>query len=206
MRSLAAYTQYYVRWSRVWEAQALLRARFVAGDAELGRRFLALADRVRYPTGGLSREQLVEIRRIKVRVEAERLPRGADPRAHTKLGRGGLADVEWSVQLLQLQHASSTPTLRTTGTLSALRAARDAGLVAATDAAALEAGWLLATRVRNALTLVRGRPADELPAHGPQLAGVTRLLGSRLSPDAFYDHYLRVARRSRSAMERVFHG
>ena len=206
VRSLAAYTQYYVRWSRVWEAQALLRARFVAGDAELGRRFLALADRVRYPTGGLSREQLVEIRRIKVRVEAERLPRGADPRAHTKLGRGGLADVEWSVQLLQLQHASSTPTLRTTGTLSALRAARDAGLVAATDAAALEAGWLLATRVRNALTLVRGRPADELPAHGPQLAGVTRLLGSRLSPDAFYDHYLRVARRSRSAMERVFHG
>jgi len=206
VRSLAAYQQYYARWSRVWEAQALLRARYVAGDVDLGRRFLALADRVRYPVGGLTREQVVEIRRIKARVEAERLPRGADPRTHTKLGRGGLADVEWTVQLLQLRHGRQVAALRTTRTLEALRGARDAGLVAPADAAALEAGWMLAAQVRNALTLVRGRPADELPAHGPELAGVVRLLGSRLSPDAFHDHYLRIARRSRAAMERVFHG
>lgn len=205
VRSFAAYTQYYARWSRVWEAQALLRARFVAGDADLGQRFLALVDQLRYPADGLSREQLVEIRRLKARVESERLPRGADPRTHTKLGRGGLADVEWTVQLLQLRHGHGTPALRTTGTLKALRGARDAGLVAAGDAAALEASWVLASRVRNALTLVRGRPADELPAHGPDLAGVVRLLGSRLSPGAFYDYYLRTARRGRAAMERVFH-
>ncbi|HET6484680.1 MAG TPA: bifunctional [glutamine synthetase] adenylyltransferase/[glutamine synthetase]-adenylyl-L-tyrosine phosphorylase, partial [Actinoplanes sp.] len=88
VRSLAAYQQYYARWSRVWEAQALLRARFVCGDADLGREFETLADRMRYPEGGLTREQVVEIRRIKARVEVERLPRNADPQTHTKLGRG----------------------------------------------------------------------------------------------------------------------
>lgn len=206
VRSLAAYQQYYARWSGVWEAQALLRARFVAGDADLGRRFLALADRIRYPADGLRREQVVEIRRIKARVETERLPRGADPRAHTKLGRGGLADVEWTVQLLQLRHGHAVAGLRTPGTLAALAAAGSAGLVTAADAHALSAGWTLAAQVRNALTLVRGRATDELPAHGPELAGVVRLLGLDLAPGEFHDHYLRVARRSRAAVERVFHG
>lgn len=206
VRSLAAYTQYYARWSGVWEAQALLRARFVAGDDDLGARFLAMADRVRYPAGGLSREQTVEIRRIKARVEAERLPRGADPRTHTKLGRGGLADVEWTVQLLQLRHGSAVTGLRTPRTLPALAAAREAGLLSTTDATALAAGWTLAAQVRNALTLVRGRPVDELPAHGPELAGVAQLLGFDRPSGEFHDHYLRVARRSRAAMERVFHG
>lgn len=206
VRSLAAYEQYYRRWSRVWEAQALLRARFVCGDAELGERFGQLADRVRYPAGGLSREQLVEIRRIKARVEAERIPRGADARTHTKLGRGGLADVEWAVQLLQLRHAEAVPQLRTTGTLAALAAARKAGLLAPADADALHAGWTLAARVRNALVLVRGRAGDELPRHGPVLAGVVRLLGAGMSPDGFVDHYLKVARRARAATERVLDG
>jgi glutamate-ammonia-ligase adenylyltransferase len=204
VRSLAAYRQYYARWSSVWEAQALLRARYVAGDAELAERFLSLADPVRYPAGGLSRQQLVEIRRIKARVEAERLPRGADPRTHTKLGRGGLADVEWTVQLLQLRHGSTVAGLRTTRTLPALAVAEAVGLVGAADAAALAAGWTLAARVRNALTLVRGRAADELPAHGPELAGVAQLLGYGGPAGEFHDHYLRVARRSRAAMERVF--
>lgn len=206
VRSLAAYAAYYRRWSRVWEAQALLRARFVCGDPDLGTRFLALADQVRYPPGGLSREQVVEIRRIKARVEAERLPRGADRRTHTKLGRGGLADVEWAVQLVQLRHAHELPELRTPRTLPALAAAAKAGLVSAADADALTAGWTLAARVRNALTLVRGRAAEELPMHGPELAGVARLLGLGLSPPDLFDHYLRVARRCRAAMERVFHG
>ncbi len=203
VRSLAAYAQYYARWSRVWEAQALLRARFVCGDADLGAEFERLADRVRYPETGLTREQVVEIRRIKARVESERLPRGADPATHAKLGRGGLADVEWAVQLLQLRHACAVPGLRSTRTLDALTAARDAGLVGAADAAAMAAGWTLAAQVRNALTLVRGRATDQLPRHGVELAGAVQLLGAR-DPGAFVDHYLRTARRSRAAMERVF--
>jgi glutamate-ammonia-ligase adenylyltransferase len=122
VRSLNAYQQYHARWSKVWEAQALLRARFVCGDVDLGRRFEALANTMRYPSGGLTREQVIEIRRIKARVETERLPRGADPHTHTKLGRGGLADVEWAVQLMQLRHSYALPELRKTRTIEALNA------------------------------------------------------------------------------------
>ncbi|MEV7326820.1 bifunctional [glutamine synthetase] adenylyltransferase/[glutamine synthetase]-adenylyl-L-tyrosine phosphorylase [Micromonospora sp. NPDC093244] len=202
VRSLAAYAQYYARWSRVWEAQALLRARFVCGDADLGAEFEAMIDPVRYPADGLTREQVVEIRRIKARVETERLPRGADPATHTKLGRGGLADVEWAVQLVQLRHAGANPALRGTRTLDALAAAAEAGLVDPADAAEMAAGWSLAAQVRNALMLVRGRAGDQLPRHGVELAGVVRLLG-RDDPGEFLDEYLRTARRSRAATARV---
>ncbi|MFI2666069.1 bifunctional [glutamine synthetase] adenylyltransferase/[glutamine synthetase]-adenylyl-L-tyrosine phosphorylase [Micromonospora carbonacea] len=202
VRSLAAYAQYYARWSKVWEAQALLRARFVCGDADLGTEFETMVDPVRYPADGLTREQIVEIRRIKARVETERLPRGADPATHTKLGRGGLADVEWAVQLVQLRHAGRLPELRGTRTLDALAAAAGAGLIDPADATAMAAGWTLAAQVRNALMLVRGRAGDQLPRHGVELAGVVRLLG-RDDPGEFLDEYLRTARRSRAAMERV---
>ncbi|MFC5922424.1 bifunctional [glutamine synthetase] adenylyltransferase/[glutamine synthetase]-adenylyl-L-tyrosine phosphorylase [Micromonospora vulcania] len=202
VRSLAAYAQYYARWSRVWEAQALLRARFVCGDADLGAEFEAMVDPVRYPADGLTREQIVEIRRIKARVETERLPRGADPATHTKLGRGGLADVEWAVQLVQLRHAGAVPALRGTRTLDALAAAAEAGLVDPADAAEMAAGWSLAAQVRNALMLVRGRAGDQMPRHGVELAGVVRLLG-RDDPGEFLDEYLRTGRRSRAAAQRV---
>jgi glutamate-ammonia-ligase adenylyltransferase len=205
VRSLAAYTQYYARWAQVWETQALLRARYVCGDAQLGARFLALADRVRYPPGGLSREQVTEIRRIKARVDSERLPRRADPLTHTKLGRGGLADIEWTVQLLQLRHAHTVPGLRTTRTLDALMAAQGAELVSPADAAALSAAWQLASRVRNALTLVRGRPSDQLPRHGVELAGAVWALGEP-DPGAFVDEYLRTARHARMAVDHLFEG
>ena len=166
VRSLAAYERYYADWSKIWEAQALLRARFVAGDAALGERFLALADRVRYPDGGLTPEQIIEIRRIKARVDTERLPRGADPATHAKLGRGGLADVEWAVQLLQLRHGYQVEGLRTPRTLDALGAARDAGLVSNMDAVFLARGWVMASQVRNALMLVRGRAVGPVAATG----------------------------------------
>ncbi len=203
VRSLAAYTQYYARWSRVWEAQALLRARFVAGDPALGTRFLELADRVRYPAEGLSREQVTEIRRIKARVDSERLPRGSDPATHAKLGRGGLADVEWTVQLLQLRFGHEVPGLRTTRTVEALDAARAAELVDGVDAMALATAWRSASRVRNALMLVRGRPSDQLPRHGPELAAVVAVLGGG-DPGEFVDDYLRTARRARQVFERLF--
>jgi glutamate-ammonia-ligase adenylyltransferase len=206
VRTLAAYQQYYDRWSKVWEAQALLRARFVAGDEGLGERFLHLADRVRYPAGGLTREQVTEIRRIKARVDNERLPRGADPALHTKLGRGGLADVEWTVQLLQLRHGHEHEALRTTRTLEALRAAVAADLLSAADASELEAAWVLATRVRNALTLVGGRQQDQLPRQGAEVVAVAQALGrpAGVSTGEFVDEYLRTMRRARQVVERTF--
>jgi glutamate-ammonia-ligase adenylyltransferase len=203
--SLAGYARYYERRAAVWEAQALLRARHVAGDADLGARFAALVAGVRWPAT-FGDGEAREVRRIKARVEAERLPRGVDRTRHTKLGPGGLADVEWTVQLLQLRHAATLPGLRTTSTLDALRAAADAGLVGAEDAETLRAAWCAATRARNALMLVRGRPSDVLPDDVRTLAGVARAVGypagSRVE---FVDAYRKATRRARAVVERVFY-
>lgn len=208
VRSLASYRAYYERWSAPWEAQALLRASAAAGDAELGRRFLAMIEPFRYPAGGLPAAAVTEIRRLKARVDAERLPRGADPATHTKLGRGGVADVEWTVQLLQLRHAAELAELQTPSTLQALRALAATGMLPADDAAALEAAWQIASRARNAIMLVRGRAEDQLPRYGRTLAAVTRVLGypPGRDPGQFLDDYRRATRRARRVIERVFYG
>jgi [glutamine synthetase] adenylyltransferase / [glutamine synthetase]-adenylyl-L-tyrosine phosphorylase len=207
VRTLDSYAEYYARWSHPWEAQALTRAVPAAGDAELGERFEALVDPVRWPVHGLPEAALREIRRIKARVESERLPRGADPHRHLKLGRGGLSDVEWTVQLLQLRHAGRIRELRTPSTLGALHAARDAGLVDPDDARVLEVAWRLASRVRNAVVLFRGRPSDTLPTGVRELDGVARLVGYRPGAGVtFDDDYQRITRRARNVVERIFYG
>lgn len=207
VRTLGAYAAYYQQWAQPWEVQALLRARPVAGDADLGARFVAMADRIRYPQDGISAEAVREIRRVKARVDAERLPRGADPNTHTKLGRGGLADVEWTVQLLQLQHAHEVPGLHTPSTVEALTAIGEAGLIPDADVGQLREAWLTATRARNALVLVRGRPTDQLPGPGRQLNAVAVAAGW---PDGdggeFLDNYLRVTRRAKAVVSKVFGG
>ncbi|HEV7187010.1 MAG TPA: bifunctional [glutamine synthetase] adenylyltransferase/[glutamine synthetase]-adenylyl-L-tyrosine phosphorylase, partial [Blastococcus sp.] len=208
VRSLDAFRAYYERWVSVWEVQALLRAVPVAGDEELGAEFVALIDPIRYPAEGLTGEQIAEIRRIKARVERERLPRGADPATHTKLGRGGLADVEWTVQLLQLLHAAEDPALRVTSTVEGLAALRASGRLDADQAGALLAAWELATRARNGIFLVRGRPSDQLPRPGTELAGVARTCGYGPDLDAgrFVDDYMRTTRHARSVVDTVFYG
>ncbi|CAG6395470.1 bifunctional [glutamine synthetase] adenylyltransferase/[glutamine synthetase]-adenylyl-L-tyrosine phosphorylase [Streptomyces cocklensis] len=206
VRSLASYAAYYRRWSLVWESQALLRAMPVAGDQDLGTRFMELIDPLRYPAGGLDEEAVREIRRLKARMESERLPRGADRTTHAKLGRGGLSDVEWTVQLLQLQHAGRLPELRTTGTRQALAAAVGADLIDPADAAVLDEAWVLATRVRNAVMLVRGRPGDTFPGDGRELAAVGRYLG--FPPGHVGDmleDYRRRTRRARAVVDRLFY-
>jgi glutamate-ammonia-ligase adenylyltransferase len=208
VRALDSYRGYWAKVAAPWERQALLRARPVAGDAELGRDFIVAADEFRYPEGGLSNRDVVEIRRIKARIDAERLPRGADPTTHTKLGRGGLADVEWTVQLLQLQHAFEFPSLRTPATLPAITEARRAGLLNEADAAALTNGWLEAARTRNAIMLVRGKPDDQIPRHGRELSAVARALGYPAGgdPGEFVDDYRRATRRARKVVDRIFDG
>jgi glutamate-ammonia-ligase adenylyltransferase len=207
VRTLESYRAYYGQWAHVWEAQALLRARPIAGDDDLGARFIEMIDPIRYPADGLDAERIREVRRIKARVDTERLPRGADPATHTKLGRGGLADIEWTLQLLQLRRAHEHPALRTTSTMDGIAAATEAGLIDATDAAALREAWLLATRVRNAATLVRGKSTDQPPTSGRELAAVAAVIrqDTNAEPGEFLDSYRRTLRRARSAVERLFY-
>ncbi|MFI9718607.1 bifunctional [glutamine synthetase] adenylyltransferase/[glutamine synthetase]-adenylyl-L-tyrosine phosphorylase [Streptomyces sp. NPDC052396] len=207
VRSLGSYAAYYRRWSLVWESQALLRAEPVAGNEELGRRFMELVDPLRYPAGGPGEDAVREIRRLKARMESERLPRGADPTTHTKLGRGGLSDVEWTVQLLQLRHGWEVPGLRTTRTRRALTAACAAGLIPADEARTLDEAWVLATSVRNAVMLVRGRAGDTFPGDPRELAAVGRYLGYEPGHVGdMLDDYRRVTRRARGVVEERFYG
>ena len=206
VRTLDSYRAYYERFSDPWEAQALLRARPLAGDEDLAASFLAMIDPVRYPQGGLTAEALRQVRRLKARMESERLPRGAEPRRHTKLGPGGLSDVEWVVQLLQQEHGAAEPALRTTTTLAGLRAAVELNLVAEEDADILADAWRLAARVRNANTLVQGRPSDTIPSAVRELSAVSRVLGYQAGEASeMLEDYFRTTRRARGVFERLFY-
>jgi glutamate-ammonia-ligase adenylyltransferase len=207
VRTLASYAAYYAKWSKVWEAQALLRADAVVGDEGVRQRFTALIDPLRYPADGIADPEVGEIRRLKARVDRERLPRGADPLTHLKLGRGGLADVEWTVQLLQLRHAGRLPELRSPRTLVALDAARDGGLLAQADHAVLVEAWTSVSRLRNAITLVTGRNGDQIPRDARERAAVASILGYGAGrSDELVNDYLRTIRRARAVVDRMFWG
>ena len=112
------------------------------------------------------------------------------------------------MQLLQLRHAGDIPELRTTSTLEGLHEASQAGLLTASDAAELAASWTMATRARNAVMLVRGKPGDQLPRSGRELAAVAVAMGYPADgdPGVFLDDYRRATRRARTVVERVFYG
>ena len=204
VRSLDSYRAYYERWAETWEFQALLRARPIAGSEDLGRAFVELIDPYRYPRE-FTVEQAQQVRRMKARVEHERMPHGADRTRQLKLGRGGLSDVEWLVQLIQLQHAHKVEGLRTTSTLDALDAAVQANLVAAEDAEVLRDAWLLATKIRGGNVLRGVRQSDLLPTLRDALEAVARWSGyTPGSARQLEEDYLRVTRNARKVYERLF--
>ena len=204
VRSLDSYRAYYERWAETWEFQALLRARPIAGSEDLGSAFVELIDPYRYPRE-FTVEQAQQVRRMKARVEHERMPHGADRTRQLKLGRGGLSDVEWLVQLIQLQHAHKVEGLRTTSTLEALEAAVQANLVAAEDAEVLRDAWLLATKIRGGNVLRGVRQSDLLPTLRDALEAVARWSGyTPGSARQLEEDYLRVTRNARKVYERLF--
>lgn len=207
VRTVKSYESYYRRWGETWEIQALLRATNIAGDAEVGLSFLRAIDKFRYPAGGASQQTIREVRRMKARVDDERLPRGADRSTHTKLGRGALSDVEWTVQLLTMIHAHEYDGLHNTSTLETLDVLAEEKLLAPDKAEMLKDAWLVATNARNALVLVRGKRTDQLPHPGHQLAQVAGAAG--WDPDdnqGFLENYLKVTRRARQVVDEVFWG
>jgi len=197
-RSLDGYARYYERWSATWERQALVRARPVAGDPGVAARFMELVEahvwRPPFPE-----EAAREVRRMKARVERERIPPGEDPRFHLKLGPGSLSDVEWTAQLLQLTHGVRSP-----GTMAALEALAAHGALGGGDHAVLAEAYRFCERTRNRLWLVHGAAADALPADHDQLARLARSLG--LSTTELREGYRRVTRRARRVVERLFYG
>ncbi|WP_462187557.1 MULTISPECIES: bifunctional [glutamine synthetase] adenylyltransferase/[glutamine synthetase]-adenylyl-L-tyrosine phosphorylase [unclassified Frankia] len=203
-RTLEAYAAYYQRWSQEWESQALLRAEPLAGDPGLAYRFCRLADTVRYPAT-LPAGALDEIIRLSGRMERERIPRGVDRALHLKFGPGGLTDVEWAVQILQLRHGRQIPTLRTTSTLEGLGAAVVSGLLDASEAEILRAAWMSASRIRNASTLAGWPRPDVVPDRPPGLEAMASAAGypSDRAGELVAEHR-RSAALARAVVEEVF--
>jgi glutamate-ammonia-ligase adenylyltransferase len=207
-RSLDAFERYHRRWGETWERQALLRARPVAGNEAVVERFVALADQAVW-SSPLDETAEREIRRMKARIERERIPPSDDPQFHLKLGRGSLADVEWTAQLLQLRTGT-----RATGTRDALDLLERAGALDATDAGALREAYGFCARTRNRWHLVGsyvagaggvvGSGADAMPRQPQLQSRLARSLGT--TPTELRESYRRVTRRSRKVVERVFYG
>jgi [glutamine synthetase] adenylyltransferase / [glutamine synthetase]-adenylyl-L-tyrosine phosphorylase len=197
-RSLDGYRAYYGRWSRTWERQALVRARPVAGDADVARRFMEIVEPHVWGEP-LSDDDVREIRRMKARIERERLPASEDPQFHLKLGRGSLSDVEFTAQLLQLRHG-----VRATGTMAALDALGAAGVLSDADRTVLAEAYRFCERTRNRLYLVRGTPGDALPSRPEHLTRLVRSLGT--DPHELREQYRRTTRRCRAVVERLFYG
>ncbi|GIU84746.1 MAG: glutamate-ammonia-ligase adenylyltransferase [Acidimicrobiales bacterium] len=196
-RSLDGYASYFSRWAETWERQAWTRARFVAGDAELGESLVAAARDFSFGRP-LESSEIREIRRIKARVESERIPPSEDPEFHLKLGRGGLADVEWVVQLLQLRHG-----VVETSTLEALRELESRGIVDSEDATILRESYEFCESCRNRIALVVGPPANSLPS-GADLDRVARSF--QMTASELRERYKRTTRRARRVYERLFFG
>ncbi|GIU86203.1 MAG: glutamate-ammonia-ligase adenylyltransferase [Acidimicrobiia bacterium] len=205
-RSVEGYVTYWERWAQVWELQALTKARFVAGDPGVAEAFLGHAARHVY-RDPFAEDWRREIRRMKARIERERIPPGEDPRFHLKLGRGSLSDVEFTVQLAQLEHGAAHPSVRATPTLAALHELVTVGAIDAQDAAALHDAFVLCERARNYRYLLTGTPGDSLPVDGDEARRLGRMLGYVHDPQqTLRDEYRRVTRRARAVVERVFYG
>jgi len=202
-RDLLGYQTYFERWAQTWERQALLRARVVAGDRGLGQRFLDLVHTFVWDRP-LTDGDVADIRRMKARIERERIPPREDPQFHLKLGRGSLSDIEWTAQLLQLRHGVSAA-----GTMAALDALSEQGSLAVADADVLRHAYRFLEHTRNRWHLVATLPGgippgDSLPTETHQQSQLARSLGT--TPTALRDEYRRVTRRARRVVERLFYG
>lgn len=184
--SVEAMERYYTADGDLWERQTLTRARVVLGDRRLARRVRRLLRQLVYGAS-LPPGQLKEIRDVRARMERE-LGRETPGRRHVKYGRGGLVDVEFLTQALQLVHGHDHVEARASSTVAGLRGLARAGALDPAAAAALIEHYRFLRRVSAALRLLGARPADTLELAGPMPARVATALGFP-SREAFLTAY-----------------
>ena len=191
--SLAGYQNYYANTGEVWERQALTRARVVAGDIEgVGHRFLEIAHGFCYG-GSLTSEEIAQIVHTRKRKEAQATRRTSTrrrgrsktqtPTANVKSGYGGLVDIEFAVQTLQLVHGGEAPSIRVQNTPLAIAKLQDIGVLTAAQRDGLSEAYLYLRRVENALRIVHDRALDALPKNRTELAQLARRLGYEATED-----------------------
>jgi glutamate-ammonia-ligase adenylyltransferase len=177
----------------------------VAGDPGLGRRFELNAADVAYPPDGITLDRVADMRRMRDRMERERVKPPEAARFHFKLGQGSLADVQFAVELSLLRHGGAHPEVRSTRTLQAIERLAEARLLEQSAARDLGEAFVFLSDVKNALEIDRRVPSEALPAAPEEQAALARRLGYEEYPrGSLLDDYLRITRRCRRAMERVF--
>ncbi|HUC12824.1 MAG TPA: bifunctional [glutamine synthetase] adenylyltransferase/[glutamine synthetase]-adenylyl-L-tyrosine phosphorylase [Acidimicrobiales bacterium] len=207
VRSLASYVAYWDRWAQTWEFQALLKARPAAGEPGLGAAFAEQAA-TRVWGRPLGADDLRALRAMKARAEKAVALQGLSQR-EIKLGRGGIRDIEFAVQLLQLVHGRDDATLRAPATLAALEALAAGGYVARPDADGLADAYRFLRAAEHRLQLVEDRQVHALPSSTSSRAHLARVLGYRDGPSAtalalFETDLARHQATARSIHERLF--
>ncbi len=204
-RSMAGFLEYWERYAAPWEFQSLLRARHLAGDPDLGRRFELNAADFAYPPDGLTLDRVVEVRRMRERIERERVrPPEAAP-FHFKLGRGSLADVQFAVELSLMRFGGEHPEVRSRRTLEAIERLAAGRHLEDHVARDLAEAFVFLSDVKNALEMDRRVHSEAVPANPDEQTALARRLGFEEYPrQAFLERYLHVTRRCRAAMRRVF--
>ena len=204
-RSIAGFLEYWERYAEPWEFQALLRARAVAGDQALGKRFTNAAGDLAYPPDGITIDRVLEIRRMRERIERERVRPAEATKFHFKLGYGSLADVQFAVEMLLLSNGGPEPEVRTTSTLQGIERLAEHRLVEGSVARDLGEAFVFLNDVKCAMEVDRRVHAEAVPPTAEEQTALARRLGYEEYPrQAFMDDYLRITRRCRRAMERVF--
>ena len=204
-RSIAGFLEYWQRYAETWEFQSLLRARAVAGDPDLGRRFELNAADVAYPPEGLTLDRVADIRAMRDRMERERVKPPEAAKFHFKLGYGSLADVQFAVEVSLMRHGGAHPEIRSRRTLEAIDRLAEARLLEGGVARDLGEAFVFLSDVKNALEVDRRLHAEAVPASPEAQTALARRLGYEEYPrQSFIDDYLRITRRCRRAMERVF--
>ena len=201
-RSLDSMLEYYERHAETWERQALLKARPVAGDLELGRAFVQGVAPFVYPES-LGSEAIGDVRATKARIEEHVRARGKEA-VELKRGWGGIRDVEFAVQLLQLVHGRRHPNLRSPGTLPTLAELAEEGFVAKADADALAGSYRFLRRLEHRLQMVRDLQTHELPTDPRALGPLARSMGLT-DAAALLDAHARHTQIVRGLHERLFY-
>jgi glutamate-ammonia-ligase adenylyltransferase len=199
-----AFHEHHAHRAQLWERQALLKARMAAGDGALWDRLWAQTLVPLVYERPLPADAAAEIDRLRTRMERE-LARESPESLDVKTGHGGLVDVEFATQYLQLVHGGRLASVRTPNTLEALEALKVQAVLQGGDAEALHQGYLFLRRVETRLRLVHGEALSRLPITGRPLELLARRLGE-LGPDAgatFLEEYRACAGRVREVYARV---
>ncbi len=202
-RSLASYENFYAQWGQTWERMMLIKTRGVAGDQTVAAEFLEMIQPFRYPRS-LGERAIQEIAAMKQRIEREVVKSGELDR-NVKLGRGGIREIEFVVQSLQLLNGGRLPFLQSPQTLPALAKLADYRLLPDKDAAVLATGYCFLREIEHRLQMENNRQTHTIPADPKARLRLARLMGFRTLAEfekkhreraenirAIYDQFLRV--------------